>query len=58
MIAAGRVKKGDDKDVDHKDRNASNNSKSNLRVVKKTKNRSVPYGNNKNRSKARVRKKK
>ena len=38
----GKVKKGDGKDVDHKDGNAKNNSKSNLRVQDKSKNRSFP----------------
>ena len=37
---AGRVKKGDGKDVDHKDRNPRNNSSSNLRVQSKSTNRS------------------
>ena len=36
---AGKVRKGDGKDVDHKDRNPKNNSKSNLRVQSKSKNR-------------------
>ena len=40
MVKAGRVKKGDGKDVHHKDRNPKNNSKKNLRVVSKSKNRS------------------
>ncbi len=35
----GRVKKGDGKDVDHKDMNPQNNSKSNLRVQSKSVNR-------------------
>ena len=33
MAKSGRVKKGDGKDVDHKDFNPTNNSKKNLRVV-------------------------
>jgi len=37
----GRVKKGDGKDVDHKDGNPQNNSDSNLRVLSKSKNRSM-----------------
>lgn len=37
----GRVKKGDDKDVDHKDGNPQNNSDDNLRVLSKSKNRSM-----------------
>lgn len=36
---AGLAKKGDGKEVDHKDGNPMNNSKSNLRVVKKSANR-------------------
>lgn len=39
MEKAGRVKKGDGKDVDHKDRNPRNNSTKNLRVQTKKKNR-------------------
>lgn len=41
MIASGRAKKGDGKDVDHKDGNPRNNSKSNLRMRSKSKNRSL-----------------
>lgn len=40
MIAAGKVRKGDGKDVAHKDNNPHNNSKSNLAVQSKAKNRS------------------
>jgi len=40
MKMLGRVKKGDGKDVDHKDRNPENNSKKNLRVESKKTNRS------------------
>jgi hypothetical protein len=36
---AGRVKKGDGKDVDHKSMNPRDNSDKNLRVVSKSKNR-------------------
>lgn len=36
----GRVKKGDGKDVDHKNRNPKDNSSKNLRVQSKSKNRS------------------
>lgn len=39
---AGSVRKGDGKDVDHKDGNPRNNSKSNLRVKSKSSNRSFP----------------
>ena len=40
MKMLGRVRKGDGKDVDHKDRNPENNSKKNLRVESKKTNRS------------------
>lgn len=40
MAKAGRVRKGDGKDVDHKNRNTADNRKKNLRVVSKSKNRS------------------
>lgn len=36
---AGKVKKGDGKEVDHKDFNPLNNSKKNLRVVPRSVNR-------------------
>lgn len=39
MVKAGRVKKGDGKDVDHKNGNARDNRSSNLRVESKSKNR-------------------
>jgi hypothetical protein len=41
MMKKGKVKKGDGKDVDHKDGNPKNNSDSNLRVLSKSKNRSM-----------------
>ena len=40
MEKRGLVRKGDGKDVDHKDRNTRNNSPSNLRVTSKKTNRS------------------
>ena len=40
MEKAGKVSKGDGKDVAHKNNNTSNNSKSNLSVQSKAKNRS------------------
>ena len=42
LIKAGVAKKGDGKDVHHKDGNALNNKKSNLSVVSARKNRSYP----------------
>ena len=38
-LRSGRVKKGDWRDIDHLDGNPRNNSKKNLRVVSKSKNR-------------------
>lgn len=40
MEKAGKVHKGDGKDVDHKNGNPQNNSRSNLRVTSKRANRS------------------
>tara|TARA_B110000495_G_C22873304_1_gene509282 strand:- start:510 stop:776 length:267 start_codon:yes stop_codon:yes gene_type:complete len=40
MTKAGKVRKGDGKDVDHKDRNTANNKRKNLKAVSKSKNRS------------------
>lgn len=42
MEKAGKVKRGDGKDVDHKDGNTKNNKPSNLRVLSKKANRSFP----------------
>tara|TARA_Y100001973_G_C5187832_1_gene328993 strand:+ start:329 stop:772 length:444 start_codon:yes stop_codon:yes gene_type:complete len=42
MVKAGKARKGDGKDVDHKNRNTADNRKKNLRVVSKSKNRSFP----------------
>lgn len=39
MIREGRAHKGDGKDVDHKDSNPMNNSRSNLRMLSKSRNR-------------------
>lgn len=44
MEKKGRVRKGDGKDIDHKDFNPSNKSSSNLRVVSKKKNRARNRG--------------
>jgi hypothetical protein len=46
MEKAGRVRKGDGKDVDHKNTNANDNSKGNLRVQSASKNRSYPRNKN------------
>lgn len=40
LSSTGRVRKGDGKDVDHRDGNPRNNSKSNLSVMSKRRNRS------------------
>lgn len=40
--ASGKVNKGDGKDIDHKDGNPLNNSKSNLKAKPKSVNRSFP----------------
>lgn len=42
LTKQGRVKKGDGKDVDHKNHNPKDNSAGNLRVQKASKNRSFP----------------
>ena len=42
MEAAGKVRKGDGKDVDHKNGNPKDNSRKNLRVTSKKVNRSFP----------------
>jgi hypothetical protein len=39
MEDAGKVSKGDGKDVDHKDHNTGNSKSSNLRVISQSKNR-------------------
>ena len=46
MEKAGKVRKGDGKDVDHKNSNAGDNSKGNLRVQSKSANRSFPRNKN------------
>lgn len=46
MEAKGKVRKGDGKDVDHKNSNARDNSKGNLRVQSKSANRSFPRNKN------------
>lgn len=44
MEKAGKVKKGDGKDVDHKNMNTANNSNGNLRVQSASKNRARNRG--------------
>jgi len=46
LIKKGIARKGDGKDVDHKDRNPTNNSTSNLRIQSKAKNRGWRKGKN------------
>jgi hypothetical protein len=46
MAKAGKVRKGDGKDVDHKNGNANDNSKGNLRVKSAAANRSYPRNKN------------
>lgn len=46
MVKAGKVRKGDGKDVDHKNGNPRDNSGGNLRVQSKSKNRSFPRNKN------------
>ena len=40
LSSSGRVSKGDGRDIDHRDGNPRNNSKSNLSVMSKSRNRS------------------
>ena len=42
MVKAGKVRKGDGKDVAHKNNNPKDNSKGNLKVQSKSTNRSFP----------------
>lgn len=44
MVKAGKVKKGDGMDVDHKNHKTSDKSSSNLRVMSKSKNRAKNLG--------------
>lgn len=46
MIKAGKAKKGDGRDVAHKDNNTANNSNSNLQMQSKAKNRSFKRDKN------------
>ena len=41
MTKAGAVRKGDGKDVDHKDKNTAHNFRKNLRVMSASRNRSI-----------------
>ena len=56
MVKAGRARKGDGKDDDHKNRNTADNRSKNLRVVSKSKNRS--FARPKKRPAAKPRKRK
>lgn len=51
MVQAGKVKKGDGKDVAHKDNNAKNNKMSNLKTQSPSKNRSFKRDKNARRKK-------
>lgn len=42
MVKAGKAKKGDGKDVHHKNGNPRDNSRSNLKMKSKSTNRSIP----------------
>ena len=42
MVKAGKAKKGDGKDVDHKNGNPRDNSRKNLKMKTKARNRSFP----------------
>ena len=57
MKKAGKVRKGDGKDVAHKDNNTRNNSKKNLAVQSKSKNRSFARTKNAKRKKTTKKKK-
>lgn len=46
MIKAGKARKGDGKDIHHKDGNPKNNSSSNLSVTTKKKNRTLKRDKN------------
>lgn len=46
MIKAGKARKGDGRDVAHKDNNTANNSSSNLQMQSKAKNRSFKRDKN------------
>ena len=51
MEKAGKVKKGDGKDVAHKNNNPKDNRSSNLKAQSKSKNRSFPRNKNAGRKK-------
>lgn len=50
MIAEGKARKGDGKDVAHKDNNTGNNSSNNLAMQSKAKNRSFKRDKNARRA--------
>lgn len=47
MVAAGKAKKGDGKDIHHEDGNPRNNKRGNLRVTSRSANRSRKSGRRK-----------
>lgn len=58
MAAAGKVRKGDGKDVEHKNKNARDNGKKNLTVRSRSSNRADNRGTGGRKKKRRVTKKK
>tara|TARA_R100001510_G_C7656966_1_gene217777 strand:+ start:4722 stop:6146 length:1425 start_codon:yes stop_codon:yes gene_type:complete len=46
MLRSGRVKKGDGKEIDHRDHNPHNDNPKNLRVISRSKNRAWPRDKN------------
>lgn len=54
MEKAGKVRKGDGKDIDHKNGNPKDNRPSNLRVQSKSQNRSFPRDRNAKRGRITV----
>ena len=56
-VAAGKAKKGDGKDVHHKDGNTLNNSSSNISVISRSKNRAMGGAKSKPGTKTKKRRK-
>ncbi len=44
MVKAGKARKGDGKDVDHKNHQTADNSRSNLKMMSKSRNRAKNLG--------------